>query len=104
MNLFVAVSRVSVLEPGAQDLAAQSSAACKIDLHFRYRHSLPYVHPLGDGEQHSIDVPELVETVAMIAQVTKKGTPLFGKAAGRVNPNRITAFHELVEHLADSLE
>jgi hypothetical protein len=42
--------------------------------------------------------------MAAFVQVTKKSTPLFGKAVRLVGSNRITAFHELVKHLADSLE
>jgi hypothetical protein len=42
--------------------------------------------------------------MALLVQVTKKSTPLFRKPAHLVNAQPITAFHQLVEHLADSLE
>lgn len=42
--------------------------------------------------------------MAPFVQIGKESTPLLGKAAHRVNPYRVTVFHQLVEHLADCVE
>ena len=41
--------------------------------------------------------------MALLVQVTKKSTPLFSKPAHLVNAHPITALHQLIKHLADSL-
>ena len=40
----------------------------------------------------------------LIAQVTDAVASVFGEATRAVGPYRIAALHQLVEHLADSLE
>lgn len=103
MNLFVLVACVSAVELGSQYFAIQSLAAranCASVIGIRCR----TFTPLRNDEQGSVDVSERVQTMATVAQVTKRSPPFFRKAACRINPYRITAFHKLVKHLADSSE
>ena len=85
-------------------MTSQRNSSRSDDLRFRDLPRLPHVHPFRDCEQEFVDVSERAQTMAILVQVTKKGTPLFSKPAHLVNAHPITAFHQLVKHLADSLE